>query len=256
MEIVWNLPGYGPIPNAQPMLLAFRPYAPKKALDVAASVWTNNRGQVTQLEQPAYAIYDTASLVSAFEGYFSSLQPAMERWIYDRVQSDEIACLTYREVARMRSTHGSRVLDLAMKVQCLSVVSQGYGSVWSNDIPGIREYDYSSLGRSDYEAYDRHTYDRPLPGAMAHQMDVAAVKYLAKLEKAITKELVALIFKPKIKPWYELFLAFYVIFWNLNYIQHGAHDYIKAKNGTVSAPLCSPVISSALTELAHGKSSE
>jgi hypothetical protein len=236
MEIMWNLPGYGPIPNAQPIRVAFRPYSPRRgSLDVAASVWTNKDGEVKTIEQPAYAIYDTANLVTAFETYFSSLQPAIEAWIFTRITQDEVAHLTYTEVLRMRTTHGSRALDLAMRLQCLSVVSQGYGSVWSPNIPGIREYDYRRLGSSDYEAYDRKTYDRPLPGAITHQMDVAAVKYLRKLEKEFVKELAALIFKPKIKPWYELFLAFYVIFWNLEYIHHGANDYIKSKNGTVSA---------------------
>jgi hypothetical protein len=236
MEIMWNLPGYGPIPNAQPIRVAFRPYSPRRgSLDVAASVWTNKDGEVKTIEQPAYAIYDTANLVTAFESYFSSLQPAIEAWIFTRITQDEVAHLTYTEVLRMRTTHGSRALDLAMRLQCLSVVSQGYGSVWSPNIPGIREYDYRRLGSSDYEAYDRKTYDRPLPGAITHQMDVAAVKYLRKLEKEFVKELAALIFKPKIKPWYELFLAFYVIFWNLEYIHHGANDYIKSKNGTVSA---------------------
>jgi len=65
-------------------------------------------------------------------------------------------------------------------------------------------------------------------------MDVAALKYLWKLEKFFVKELAALIFKPKIKPWYELFLAFYVIIWNLEYIRHCADDYIKSKEGTAS----------------------
>lgn len=235
MEIMWNLPGYGHIPNAQPIRVAFRPYSPRRgSLDVAASVWTNKDGELKTIEQPAYAIYDTAKLVTAFETYFSSLQPAIEAWIFTRITQDEVARLTYTEVLRMRTTHRSRALDLAMRLQCLSVVSQGYGSVWSNNIPGIREYDYRRLGRSDYEAYDRKSYDRPLPGAITHQMDVAAVKYLRKLEKEFVKELAALIFKPKIKPWYELFLAFYVIFWNLEYIHHGANDYIKSKNGTVS----------------------
>jgi hypothetical protein len=50
------------------------------------------------------------------------------------------------------------------------------------------------------------------------------------------KELAALIFKPRIKPWYELFLAFYVVFWNLEYINQGAKGYIKSKNGTVRYP--------------------
>jgi hypothetical protein len=235
MEIMWNLPGYGQIPNAQPMRVTFRPYSPRRgSLDVAASVWTNKDGELKSIEQPAYAVYDTANLVPAFERYFSSLQPAIEAWIFTRISQDEVASLTYTEVLRMRSVSGSKALDLAMRLQCLSVVSQGYGSVWSNNIPGIREYDYRRLGSSDYEAYDRKAYDRPLPGAITHQMDVAAVKYLRKLEKAFVKELAALIFKPKIKPWYELFLAFYVVFWNLEYIHHGAHDYIKSKNGTVS----------------------
>ena len=235
MEIMWNLPGFGQIPNAQPIRVAFRPYSPRRgSLDVAASVWTNKDGELKTVEQPAYAIYDTANLVLAFERYFSSLQPAIEAWIFTRINMDEAASLTYTEVLRMRNVHGSKALDLAMRLQCLSVVSQGYGSVWSNNIPGIREYDYRRLGTSDYEAYDRRRNDRPLPGAITHQMDVAAVKYLRKLEKAFVKELAALIFKPKIKPWYETFLAFYVIFWNLEYIHHGAQDYMKSKNGTVS----------------------
>ena len=234
MEIMWNLPGYGHIPSAQPIRVTFRPYSPRRgSLDVAASVWTNKDGELKAVEQPAYAIYDTANLVPAFERYFSSLQPAIEAWIFTRINQDEVATLTYTEVLRMRSVHGSKALDLAMRLQCLSVVSQGYGSVWSNNIPGIREYDYRRLGGSVYEAYDRRRNDRPLPGAITHQMDVAAVKYLKKLEKEFVKELAALIFKPKIKPWYELFLAFYVIFWNLEYIHHGAHDYMKSKNGTV-----------------------
>lgn len=238
MEIIWNLPGYGPIPNAQPLRIAFRPYSPKRGpLDVATSVWSNREGQVPTVEQPAYAVYDTANLVVAVERYFSSLQPAIEEWIFARISRDEIAYSTYQEVIRMRRVTGSKALDLAMRLQCLSVVSQGYGSVFSPNIPGIREYDYSRLGHSDYEAYDRGSCDRPLPGAITHQMDVAAVKYLRKLEKLFVKELAALIFKPKIKPWYELFLTFYVIFWNLEYIHHGAQDYIKSKNGTVSCPL-------------------
>jgi hypothetical protein len=239
MEILWNLPGYGPIPNAQPLRIAFRPYAPTRgSLDVAASVWSNKDGHMPSVEQPAYAIYDTANLVLAYERYFSSLQPAIEDWIFARIRQDEVAFHTYQEVVRMRGANGSKALDLAMRLQCLSVVSQGYGSVFSNNIPGIREYDYRRLGRSDYEAYDRNSCDRPLPGAITHQMDVAAVKYLRKLEKLFVKELAALIFKPKIKPWYELFLAFYVIFWNLEYIHHGAQDYIKSKNGTVSLESC------------------
>jgi hypothetical protein len=217
------------------MRVAFRPYTPRRgSLDTAASLWSTKEGDVCAIEQPAYAVYDTANLVSAFERHFGGLQLHIEDWIYSRIQNDEIAVHTYREVLRMQKVHGSKALGLAMRLQCLSVVSQGYGTVWTDNIPGIQEYDYRRFGTSDYEAYDRNSRDRPLPGAITHQMDVAAVKYLRKLEKEFVKELASLIFKPKIKPWYELFLTFYVIFWNLEYINGGAKGYMKAKNGTVS----------------------
>lgn len=233
IEIFWNLPSYGAIPNAQPMRFTYRSYSPKRGpLDRATSIWSNTKGEVLAIEQPAYAIYDTASLVLAFETYFSSLQPTIEDWIYRHTRQDDIAFLTYQEVTRVRRATGSKVLDLALRLQCISVVSQGYGSVLSN-VSGILEYDYGQLGRSEYEAYNRNSYDRPLPGAIAHQLDVAAVAYLRKLEKRVLKELAALIFKSKIKPWYELFLAFFVILSNLEYIHHGAKSYIKSKSGTV-----------------------
>ncbi len=235
MEILWNLPKHGPISGARPMRITYRPYTAKRGhRDLETSVWMNREGNMQQLLQPPYAVYDTANLVPAFDRYFASLQPGIEEWIFARIQQDQVALLTYQEAVRMRDEKGSKALGLAMRLQGLSVVSQGYGSVVSNDTPGIREYDYRALGTSHYEAYERNSRDRPLPGAITHQMDVAAVKCMAKLEKAFVKELAALIFKPKIKPWYELFLTFFVIFWNLEYIQRGAQDYIKSKKGTVS----------------------
>jgi hypothetical protein len=179
MDILWNLPGYGPISNSQPIRVTICPYNQTRGLlDVATSVWTNKTGQVNTVEQPAYAIYHTANLILAFECYFSSLQTGIEDWIFARTQQDKIATLTYKDVLRVRGSNRSKVLDLAMRLQCLSAVSQGYGSVWSNNITGIRGYDYRSLGSSDYEAYNRKRYDRPLPGAITHQMDFAAFQYL------------------------------------------------------------------------------
>ncbi|KAK7183754.1 hypothetical protein PSPO01_10090 [Paraphaeosphaeria sporulosa] len=216
MDIIWNLPGTGPI-QVQPMRITIGQYRPKRPfLDAATNEWSTNQGRVV-VEQPPYAVYDTHSL------------------IFSRVSHDEIALLTYQEVVRLRARlpPGSQnLLDLCMRIQCLSVVSQGYGTVWSNDVPGIQEYDYSKLGRSQYEAYDRSSRDRPLPGAINQQVDVAALKLLKKLETACHKLVNNKIFKPKIKPWYELFLALYVIFWNLEYIHRSAETYIQSKNGT------------------------
>lgn len=247
MEIMWNLPGYGPISNVQPMRITFRQYHPQRPyLDTATNVWSNTDGQIKVIEQPPYAVYDTASLIPLFERYFSQLQPALENWIFDRVRHDEVALLTYNEVMRVRAKQSSEtkgLLDLVMRIQCLSVVSQGYGTVWTNNIPGIQEVDFGKMGRSSYEAYDRSSRDRPLPGAINHQMDVAALKYLKKLERLCVKELSAQMFKSKIKPWYELFLALYVLFWNMEYIHRGANRYIISKNGTAIHTQVSSVVS-------------
>ncbi|KAF2689292.1 hypothetical protein K458DRAFT_290815 [Lentithecium fluviatile CBS 122367] len=246
IEMIWNLPGYGPISNnASPMRVSIRRYYPnKQLLDTTMSTWTNCEGDVEIVDQPAYAIYDTALFVPAFERYFSTMQPAIERWIFDRVRTDEIALLTYHEVMRVRSKQPSgtrNLLDLALRVQGLSVVSQGYGSITTPNIPDIREYDYGKMGRSIYEAYDRNSRDRPLTNAMNHQLDVAALKYLKKLEKLLQKELSTKMFQSKIKPWYEVFLALYVIFWNMEYISRGAKKYIMAKNGTAKQQVSSVV---------------
>jgi len=61
---------------------------------------------------------------------------------------------------------------------------------------------------------------------------VGLLKALKRLEKELIKILTDMIFKPKIKPWYELFLTFFVIFWNLDYIRQGATSYNNSKHGT------------------------
>lgn len=237
MEFIWNLPGTGAI-HIHPMRIAVGQYRPKRPLlDATTTEWNTTEGRLIKVEQPPYAVFDPEKMVPAFERYFNSLQPAVEQWIFSRVSHDEIALLTYHEVVRLRSTGPpgqQNLLDLCMRIQCLSIVSQGYGTVWSNDVPGIQEYDYSKMGRSPYEAYDRNSRDRPLPPAISQQIDVTALKLLKKLETACHKIVAAKIFKSTIKPWYELYLALYVIFWNMEYIHRSAETYIMSKNGTVS----------------------
>lgn len=235
LEILWNLPGFGPIPGAHSISLWVSLYEPKRPLlDNTKSEWSNMEGYVVGTEQPPYAIRDTGSLVMFVERYFERLQPQIENHILDLVQHDPIASLTYYEVMRQRR-RDSELLDLAIQIQCLSFVSQGYGTVSSNNVPGIREYDFSKLGRSTYDAYNRKSRDRPLPAAINHQMDVALLKALKKLESRFVKALTCAMLKSGIKPWYEIFLALFVLSWNLEYIRRGAEKYIMSKNGTVSA---------------------
>jgi hypothetical protein len=237
MDIIWNLPGFGPVAATQPFRIKFREYEPEGSIsDSTESQWLNTTGQLVKVEQPPYAVFDTAALQHEVEDYFTRNLPAVDQWIFGRNRHDEIALLTYREALRLRyqGGPGSELLNLALQLQALSVVSQGYGSVWSTNIPGIKQYDFRAMGHSVYEAYDRNSCDRPLPIAINHQMDVAFVKYLKRLEEKCFKLLAKEIFKTGIRPWYELFLTLFVLFWNLEYIHSGAEGYIKSKYGTVS----------------------
>lgn len=241
MEIGWYLPGFGPVSTAEPLRIKYCEYYPEGASFTSThSEWSNTDGQLMRVEQPPYAAHDTASLQEDVETYFVFYLRAIEQWIFDRNNYDEIARLTYKEACRLRGRNGpaSRLIDLALQIQCISVVSQGYGTVWSTNVPGIKQYDFRAMGRSVYEAYDRNSCDRPLPGAINHQMDVAFVKFLKRLEAKCQKTISDIFFKKKepILPWYELFLAKFVLTWNLEYIHAGAQGYIRSKSGTVSKP--------------------
>jgi hypothetical protein len=185
-------------------------------------------------------VYDTRTLAVEVEAWFESNLSYVDEWILDRNRYDEAALLTYREAIRLRNKQGpwSELLTLALKLQYLSVISQGYGSVWSENIPGIRVYDFRALGHSEYEAYDRNSRDRPLSKAIDHQMDVSIVRCLQRYEQKFLKALSHAIFKTASgeKPWYVLFLALFIVFKNMEYIHQGAQSYIKSKSGTVSVP--------------------
>jgi hypothetical protein len=240
MEIALNLPGFTPVCATQPIQIHIGEYRQEgTALDTTQSVWQNTNNQFINVRQPPYAAYDPVALQEAINAHVLCNLPSVEQWIFDRNRYDDLALLTYQEAVRLRSS--SELLDLALQLQCVSVVSQGYGSVWSNNIPGIQEYDFRVMGKSGYEAYDRNQLDRPLPVALQHQCDVALVKLATQIEGKFKKVITQKIFQPSshAKPWYELMLTLFVVMWNLEYIHSGAEGYIKSKVGTVS--LCSQV---------------
>jgi len=235
MDIMWNLPGYGPMVNNQAIQVGCREYHPENTpvIDSTCNYWQTNGGTV-MVVQPPYAVYDTSALITAVERYLFRSQPSIEQWIFNHIQSNQLAILTYREALRQRDEFDSTLLDLALQMQCGAILSQGYGTVWSSPAPGIKEYDFRLFGHSGYEAYDRNGRDRPLPTAIGHQMDVAILKHINSLQKRILKLLNKRFFSPGIKPWYELFLVLFIILFNLEYIHGSAERYINVKRNTVS----------------------
>ncbi|KAF2202113.1 hypothetical protein GQ43DRAFT_448301 [Delitschia confertaspora ATCC 74209] len=249
MDIMWNLPGYGPMLDNPAIPVVFRAYHPEnlQVIDSTRNYWQTSNAVVT-VDQPPYAVYDTAALMTNVERYLLRNQPMIEQWIFNHNQNNELALLTYNEAMRQRDQFGSHLLDLAIQMQCGAVVSQGYGIVWSSHIPGIKEYDYRTFGPSGYEAYDRNGRDRPLPTAIGHQMDVAILKHINRIQKQLLKELKKKIFNPGIKPWYELFLTFFVLLCNLEYIHGSAERYMNVKRNTMLEGQVSYIVKSQLEE--------
>jgi hypothetical protein len=95
--------------------------------------------------------------------------------------------------------------------------------------------DYATYGYHGYEAYDRKGIERPPPPAINHQIDVAIAQLNKRTERELLKALNAAIFQPGIKTWYEIYLTFFVLLFNLEYIHGSGERYISSKLQTVSS---------------------
>jgi hypothetical protein len=234
MDIQWNLPGAIPI-RGSTISVQYRQYRPERSDDLnTTTYYWQVDGEPKQVELPPYAIYDTGALVSDVESFIIENQREMESWILDRCSHDPLTASTYEEAIRYRSTYGSSMIAMALQMQCGAIMSQGYGSARTEGIPGIDDLDYRRYGHCGYSAYDRNL-DRPVPQAMGHQLDVAILKHINKVQTALLRELRCKIFQPGIKPWYELFLTVFILLSNLEYIHGGALGYLRSKRKTVSA---------------------
>ncbi|OCK75544.1 hypothetical protein K432DRAFT_465531 [Lepidopterella palustris CBS 459.81] len=247
MDVRWNLPGSTPIRRST-IPVQFRSYRPETSDDCDSTTyrWQVN-GVEKMIELPPYAVYDTGALLDDVERFVIESQPEVEAWILEKWEPDSLAFLTFKEAMRYRSQLGSNIIALALQIQCGAIMSQGYGSVMEAHIPGLFDVDYRTFGHCGYEAYDR-ARDRPLPQAMGHQFDVAILKYINRLQKALLKDLRKKIFQPGIKPWYELFLTFFILLSNLEYIHGGALGYMNSKMQTMLESQVSYVVRSQMKE--------
>ncbi|KAF2497452.1 hypothetical protein BU16DRAFT_314611 [Lophium mytilinum] len=247
MDIQWNLPGSIPIRGSR-IPVHFRNYLedPSDDLNTTTYHWQVG-GSPKKIKLPPYAIYDTGSLVNDVETFIADNQLEMESWIINRSHSDPLATITYEEAMRYRSNPGSSMIAMALQMQCGAIMSQGFGSAMNGDIDDIDNVDYRQFGECGYSAYDRNL-DRPIPQAMGHQLDVAILKYINKVQKDLLKEIRRKIFQPGIKPWYELFLTFFILLSNLEYIHDGALGYLKSKRRTMLESQVSYVVKSQVQE--------
>ncbi|KAK0647231.1 hypothetical protein DIS24_g7934 [Lasiodiplodia hormozganensis] len=67
-------------------------------------------------------------------------------------------------------------------------------------------------------------------------------------EQRLVKEFKKAIFRKNPKPWYEIFLAYFVIMWHLNYIHGQAVGFMKSQEQTSTGEKVSYVVKSMVNE--------
>lgn len=150
---------------------------------------------------------------------------------------DQLVLISYQEVLRYRTASQSKMIDLALKMNCGAIMPQGWGSIIDDEPPGIQQANFESFGKSQYEKYSRPR-DQPLPQAMDHQVDVAILLRLKVHQAQLLTMLKAKLFGKKSDlPWYEIFPALFVLLSNLEYIHGGALTYLTSKTKTVRVPV-------------------
>ncbi|KAF2268144.1 hypothetical protein CC78DRAFT_530087 [Lojkania enalia] len=236
MDIRWTIPGIrsGSVEGVDIHLsIGYSEYRAEQAnMDTTTSPHRSIAGNKMCITQPAYAIYDTGKFQEDLHRHIAQVLPHIEVYcVSTRVNHDPLAQLTFREVWRMQMTQNSTLLNLTMQIMGISLLSQGYGTVTSDNVPRIKYYDYSTVGYSSYQAYNRPP-GSPLPIAINHQMDVAMLNRGKDLERLFRKLLKKIFHSSGNKPWYEIFLSLFVLFWNLDYVCTSAKEYVDAKCGT------------------------
>lgn len=200
-------------------------------------VWSIG-GSEKRIPLPPYAVADTSDLVKTIKEFIISNQRKFETQICQDLAQDGFSELIYKEARRYRSVISSDLIDHAFLVHCGAVISQGWGSVVKSYARGDCDcIDYTSIGASNYPAYNRKI-DRPLPQAMGHQFDVAILLQTNEWAATFLKHMRQKMLQSKASrlPWYEIFLATFIVLSNVEYVYKGAKEYLESKRGTVRFP--------------------
>lgn len=239
MKVQWVLPKGVPI-QAWTMKVHYKRYIPDSNEIVETTGFHYHvNGRIGFIHLPPCAVSDISELKRAVDKFLVVSQKETEEWIHHRFRNDPIKSATFMEARRYRDKYGSTLIAKAIRMQCGAILSQGSGVVLEPVDRDFRTVDYKQLRGTAYEAYQRHQDrllppDRPLPQAVEHQFDVAILEKLNEWQKEFLKDLKTKIFMSGPKPWYEIFLACFVLLANLEYIHGGALAYVESTRFTVS----------------------
>ncbi|EPS38535.1 hypothetical protein H072_7668 [Dactylellina haptotyla CBS 200.50] len=248
-ELRWSLPGSTSV-NLPLLKVSSREYQ-LEANDSTTTYHWQVEGKELMLQTKPLACVNDDDLKRDIKSFLEASQTEVQRWVMEQ-QSEPLILLTYKEAIRYRNVHKSDIIDLALKMQCGAVLSQGWGSFTGKPITESGVAASQNVGVCDYDKYNRFK-DRPVTQAMGHQLDVAILQNILLDQERLLKLLEKMLFKPRKqdKPWYEIFLAYSVLLLNLEFIHGGARSYVISKLRTILESQVSYVVKSQIEEWEH-----
>lgn len=220
VEIKWQLPIKSQL-RLPTWLAPCRAYTPRHG-DFTHEEW-QIEGRPEWVDLPAYASSDHFDLTNRLETFIEACRPAIQEHMLAETQ-DEIARLTFNEAIRYARVHGSKIVTLALRVRTTAILSAGWGSIVGSETLGTPLVDSANYGFMG---------ERPTPVALAHQEDVIFVNAMERDERAIVKMLRGKIFQKDPKPWYEIYLTYFIMITHLTFIHFQALNFMKCRQKTV-----------------------
>jgi hypothetical protein len=235
LSLEWVLPGDSKIVAKQRLSLPIRRYVADALQSDTFNYHWNANGEEKCIRVPPFACDDNEKVYLEIPSLLKHSEQAVESWITDHHKDDEIARITYAEAKRFCEEHQSQVIADALSLQRDTIVSQGVGSVLAESFHLLLQ-DEDCDDISKCTAYDGEAsgQERPIPMAVQHQIEVVILQRMDMKRKKLLRDLDQLFLQAKPKPWYEIFLAVFILLKNMEWIYSAALGYKKRCEETVS----------------------
>ncbi|KAL1634455.1 hypothetical protein SLS58_010651 [Diplodia intermedia] len=233
VEMCWTLPDNisRPIEGLRVPCHEFLP----SAGDITAENWQVG-GKVTTVDLPRFACADEDALGSIVDAMVERNRAGVEQRMAQSI-TDPLARATFDEA--YRAAPKNAMVRLALRIRSTAAFCQGWGSITGAETLGTPEVDNAERG---------YCGRRPISPALCHQLDVVFLKMMERDERALVGELKKAVFQKNPKPWYDIFLAYFVIMWHLKYIHGQAVGFMKSQEQTRTETNVRFVVSSMVDE--------
>lgn len=206
-----------------PITIECQEYVPRMG-DVTKTKWQQN-GRLTEVPLPTYACKDTKKLVKIVGQFLAAARDAIEVDLINQT-TDELERLTLEEAYRYAQKYRSDILIRALRLRANTILSAGSGTPRGDETLGI---DWVANAAAGYVG------ERPLPPAIDHQIDVAMWEIIRDDHDTLLRGIKKKLYQSKERrPWFELFLTFFIALANVQYVHGQAVGWMRSQQQTVS----------------------